>query len=39
MYAEREVEEGTLKWLSRDPCPWTSEDDEATISVAEVERT
>lgn len=25
MYAEQEAEEGTLKWPSKDPCPWTSE--------------
>lgn len=24
-YAEQEVEGGTLKWLSKDPCPWISE--------------
>lgn len=25
MCVEREAEEGTLKWLSKGPCPWTSE--------------
>lgn len=24
MYAEQEAEEGTLKWPSKDPYPWTS---------------
>lgn len=25
IYAEQEAEEGTLKWPSKDPYPWTSE--------------
>lgn len=26
MCAEQEAEEGTMKWPSKDPCPWTSEE-------------
>ena len=25
MYAEQETEGETMKWPSKDPCPWTSE--------------